>query len=94
MSRAVVVCSGSGRPEAFLKVVLVMPMSCALRVIKRAKFCSVPAMCWASAMATSLADLVTSAFMASSTVISAPGLTSSLEGAASAPSCVILIFEE
>ena len=41
-----------------------MPISRALRVIRRAKLASVPPMCWASAMATSLADLVTSALMA------------------------------
>ena len=64
MSRAVVICSGSGRPEALRNVVFGMPISRALRVIRRAKFASVPPMCWARAMATSLADLVTRALMA------------------------------
>ena len=82
MSRAVVTCSSSGSPEALRKVVAVMPSWCALRVMSRANFSSLPAMCSATAMATSLALLVISILMASMSAISSPSSRSSLEGAA------------
>ena len=65
MSRAVVTCSGSGRPEALRNSVAVMPSSRALRVMSSANRSSLPAMCSATATATSLADLMISALMAS-----------------------------
>ena len=82
MSRAVVTCSGSGRPEALRNCVAAMPSWRAFCVISWAKRASLPAMCSATATATSLADLVISALMASIRSISAPSSTSSLVGAA------------
>ena len=61
MSRAVVFCWLCGKPEAFLNTVLRIPNARALRVIRLAKLRSVPEMASATAVATSLADLVTSA---------------------------------
>ncbi len=57
-----------------------MPSWRAFCVIIWAKRTSLPAMCSATATATSLHDLVISALMASMSVISVPSSTSSLEG--------------
>ena len=82
MSRAVVTWASSGRPEALRKTVAVMPSWRAFRVISPAKRSSLPAMCSATAMATSLALLVIRILTASRRVISSPSARSSLEGAA------------
>ena len=58
-----------------------MPMARAVRVMRWAKSLSVPPRFSATAAATSLADLTTSARMAVSTVIVLPGFTPSFEGA-------------
>jgi len=69
MSRAVVSCFEFGRPDAFLKVVLDMPRLRAFSVMSRAKFVTVPPRFSATTAATSFADLVTSALIASCTRI-------------------------
>jgi hypothetical protein len=79
MSRAVVICSSSGRPEAFLKIVAGMPSWRLLRH-ELGEPLSLPAMCSAIATATSLALLVMSALMAS--ISDSPSARSSLVGAA------------
>lgn len=81
MSRAVVICSSFGRPEALRKSVLRMPIRRAVSVISLAKFSSVPAKFSAMVTAASLADCVTSALTASLTLMVAPGLRPSLVGA-------------
>ena len=81
MSRAVVTWPGSGRPLALRKVVRDMPSWRALLVMRWAKALSEPATCSAMAVATSLADLVTSARMASRTLMVWPGLRPSFDGA-------------
>ena len=69
MSRAVVTWSRSGRPEALRKVVRVIPSARAFMVIIWAKRSSEPPPRYSpSAAAASLADLVTRARIASSTV--------------------------
>ena len=84
MSRAVVTCSSSGRPEAFGRAVAGMPSWRAFCVMSLANFSSLPAMCSAIATAMSLALLVMSALMASISAISSPSSRSSLVGAAAA----------
>ena len=79
-SRAVVTCSGFGRPDALRKTVFLMPSACALRVIRRAKVTSSPAMASATAAAMSLADFVMRAPMAFSTVIVDPGRSPTFVG--------------
>ena len=64
MSRAVVRCPGSGRPEAFGKVVPVMPSCRARAVIMRGELLLAAAEIFATAAATSFADLVHSAWIA------------------------------
>src|SRR5262245_1956068 len=81
MSRAVVIWSSLGRPEALRKVVAFMPMLRAVSVITLAKFSSVPARFSAMVTAASLADCVMSAFTASLVLIVAPGLSPSWVGA-------------
>ena len=81
MSRAVVTWPGFGRPDALRKVVFVMPMLRAVRVMRWAKALSVPPRFSAIAVATSLADLTTMARIAVSTVMLSPALTPSFEGA-------------
>src|SRR5262245_221698 len=81
MSRAVVIWSSLGRPEALRKVVPFMPMLRAVAVITRAKFSSVPERFSAMVTAASLADWVTSAFTASLVLIVAPALRPNLVGA-------------
>ena len=81
MSRAVVICSPSGgRPEAFTKVVEVMPSSRARAVISWANCPSVPPSRSAMATATSLAEWTVMAGMASATVSVSPGWVETLEG--------------
>ena len=80
MSRAVVIWLGLGRPEALAKVVRLMPIERAVRVMRLAKADSLPPRFSATAAATSLADFTTRARMAVSTVKVLPGLTPSLEG--------------
>jgi len=80
MSRAVVSWPLAVKPDAFLKVVLLMPSWRAFFVIMRPKFASLPPRCSATAAATSLADLVASAKMACSAAMLRPGLIPSLEG--------------
>ena len=58
-----------------------MPIERALSVMRRAKLYSVPPMASATTTATSLADLVTSARIASRTLIVLPGFRPSFEGA-------------
>ena len=72
MSRAVLNCPRCGRPEALRNVLRYMPSLRALAVILRAKLRSEPLMFSAITVATSLADLVTRARIASSTVIRWP----------------------
>ena len=55
-ARAVVLCSGSGKPVEFTKFERVMPSSCARSVISSAKAGSLPAKPSASAMQASLPD--------------------------------------
>ena len=81
MSRAVVICSSFGRPEALRNTVLVMPIRRPVSVISRAKFSSVPPRFSAMVAAASLADWVTSALAASVTLIVVPGFRPSLVGA-------------
>ena len=57
-----------------------MPISCALCVISAAKFDSVPPIFSATATATSLAERVTIALIASSTLIDSPGGDAELRG--------------
>ncbi len=90
MSRAVVSCSSLGRPEALRKVVFFMPRLRAVWVITRPKFSSVPARFSAMTAAASLADLVTRALMASSTLMVEPGFRPSLVGAWAAAWAVTL----
>ena len=80
MSRAVVTCERSGRPDALRNLVRVMPSCFAVRVMRCANAFWLPPMLSATTTATSLADLVTSALMALSTVIQDPALRPSLEG--------------
>ena len=80
MSLAVVSWRRSGSPEAFAKTVRVMPSARAVRVILSAKFGSVPPRPSATVVATSFADLVTSALMASLTLMVEPGFRPSLDG--------------
>ena len=84
MSRAVVTWAGSGRPEALRNTVLVMPSSSAVLVMRAAKADSDTARFSLTAAATSLADLVTTALMASSTVMVLSGLRPSFDGAMAA----------
>ncbi len=88
MSRAVVTCSQSGRPEALRKVVRVMPIWRARWVMTRAKLPSEPARCSATAAATSLAERVTRARIALSALIAPPGGTPSLDGGRDAASAL------
>ncbi len=81
MSRAVVICSSFGRPEALRKTVLVMPSRRAVSLITRAKFSSVPPRFSAMVVAASLADWVTRALAASLTLMVAPAFRPSLVGA-------------
>ena len=61
ISRAVDFWRRFGRPEAFIKTVRRMPRALALRVMRLANLRSVPDSFSAIAVATSLADFVTSA---------------------------------
>ena len=81
MSRAVETCRRLGKPEAFLKRVLRIPRERALRVIILAKLISVFPSDSATTTATSFADLVMSARIASFTVIDWPRFKPSLDGA-------------
>ena len=80
ISRAVECCARLGSPEAFLKVVLTMPRARALRVILPAKARSVPEIFSPTAVATSFADLVTSAKIAFSTDMLEPGERYNFDG--------------
>ena len=80
MSAAVVYWWLLGRPEALRNWVLRMPSWWAVRVMRRAKAGSEPSMFSPTVEATSLADLVTSARMASRTLIVSPGRSPTLEG--------------
>ena len=80
-SRAVVHWSGSGRPDALVKVVLLMPSARARNVIIWANRSSVPPSSSASAAAASLADLVIRPRMACSTHSRLAGTSPSLVGA-------------
>jgi len=73
MSRAVVRIPESGRPEALVKAVSVMPSVQALAVMCALKFPSLPPRCSATAVATSFADLTTKARIAVSTSMLSPG---------------------
>ena len=73
MSRAVVCCIESGRPDALRKVVSRIPSCRALAVIMAANRSSVPPRCSPMAVATSLADLVMSASAAASAGMDWPG---------------------
>ena len=68
-----------GKPEAFRKVVLVMPRFFAVLVISSAKLRSVPDTNSATAVAMSLADFVVSARIASCNIIESPALKPILE---------------
>ena len=70
-----------------------MPRDLAFRVIISAKRGSEPAMFSPMAQATSLADLVTSALIASSTVMVEPGRNPSFEGAWAAALAVMVRSE-
>ena len=72
ISRAVDICRRLGRPEALRKVVRLMPRSWARCVIIRANLNSLPPIVSATVVATSLADFVTRARIASRTVIRSP----------------------
>ncbi|CAH0310451.1 hypothetical protein ROS9278_04910 [Roseomonas sp. CECT 9278] len=91
MSRAVVVLSGSGRPEALRKVVRVMPMARARMVISWPKRSSLPARCSPTAAATSFALFVTSARIACSTDSVAPTGRPSFDGGRDAASSLMRI---
>ena len=80
MSRAVVTCPGSGRPEALRKVVRDMPSERAVLVIRWAKAVSLPAIFSPMATATSFAESVITALIASSILIVWAGLRPSLVG--------------
>jgi hypothetical protein len=80
MSRAVLRWRASGSPDALRKTVEVMPSWRALAVIIAAKRSSVPPRNSATAVATSLADLVAKARIAVSTGRDCPALRPSLEG--------------
>ena len=80
MSLAVLSCFEFGRPEALRNTVRVMPSSLALRVIIWANLLSLPPSASAMTTATSLADLVTRARIASLTAMLEPRLSRSLEG--------------
>ena len=69
-----------GRPDAFLKMVRDIPSAFALRVIRLANSRSDTEIFSDIAVATSFADFVTNASMASSTDIVSPGFRYSLEG--------------
>ena len=71
-SRAVVTCSGAGRPLALANTVRVMPSRAAVAFILATNASCDPATASASMTATSLADFRISACSAVSTVISAP----------------------
>ncbi|MPM96191.1 hypothetical protein SDC9_143349 [bioreactor metagenome] len=73
ISRAVVRCPSASSPVAFLKVVLVMPSSCARVFIRLTKASSLPETCSPSATAASLALAIAVAFNNSCTVICSPG---------------------
>ena len=81
MSRAVETILRSCQPEALAKVVFLMPSSRAFSVILRAKRRSLPpARPSATAAATSLADLVISARIESSTEMLSPRRSPSSDG--------------
>src|SRR3990167_2803294 len=81
MSRAEVTWAGSVRHEALRKLVLVMPSAWARAVIFLAKPLSRPARCSPMAQATSFADFVTRARIASRALIVPPALMPSFDGA-------------
>ena len=91
MSRAVVIISGSGRPEALRKVVRVIPSERARCVIARAKLSSSPARASATAAAMSLAERVMSERMALSVERLPPAGMPSLEGGREAASALTRI---
>ncbi len=93
MSRAVVICSSLGRPEALRNSVLRMPICLAVSVISLAKASSLPARFSAMVAAASLADWVTRAFIASLTLMVDPGLRPSLVGAWRAANAVTVSSE-
>jgi hypothetical protein len=72
MSRAVLICPRLGRPDALRNVVRVMFSRRAMVVIIMAKSRSLLARFSATTVATSLADFVTRAKIASSTVMVSP----------------------
>ena len=72
MSRAVVIWALSGRPWAFLNVVLFIPSFRAYEVISFANSFSVPDIFSATTVATSFADLTINAITASSTLMLVP----------------------
>src|SRR5919106_2848597 len=80
MSRAVLICSSFGRPEALRKIVFFMPIRRAVLVISLAKFSSVPARFSAIVAAMSLAERVTRDLIASAVVIVAPAFRPNLVG--------------
>ncbi len=87
MSRAVVTWSGSGRPEALRKVVRVMPRARARSVIIWPNRASEPPARYSpTTAAASLADFVTRARIACSTVRLDPGARPSFEGGRAAAS--------
>ena len=80
MSRAVLRCLRFGRPDALRNVVRDMPSAWAFLVIIRANSTSVPPSASATTTAISLADLTTSALIASSTSIVEPAGRPSFDG--------------
>ena len=80
MSRAVLRCFRFGKPDALRKVVRDMPSALAFLDIFLANSTSVPPNASATTTAISLADLTTSALIASSTRIVEPARSPSLEG--------------
>ena len=79
-SRAVVTCSSSGRPDAFLYTVRLMPSDRAFFVISSAKSSSSPAIASATTTDASLADRVMMPLIASSTTMVPPAFNPSLVG--------------
>ena len=84
MSRAVERCPSSVRPWALRNVVLLMPMACAMRFMRRAKAASLPDTASPSAVAASLADFTAAARIRWRMAIFWPDFSPSRDGGSAA----------
>ena len=90
MSRAVERWPCAVRPLAFLKVVFFIPSALAVRVMRRAKSASFPAMASPMAVAASLADLIAAARIRLRSEIFCPARRPSREGGWAA-ACLVTV---